>query len=110
MLDKDIYDDCCPTRFTAVGVITNVSYNQADINGFTLKLLQPGAITFDGKVISRPAIGHRQNVDMPGPMQYSNAERGWVETLVKEGMKVRVKGCVCGNGGYWGALEIDLVR
>jgi hypothetical protein len=93
LFDKALSDECCYSKFSGSGVITEVEYKQEDILSFTLKL----------------PSSQRRNVYISSA-RFSNADRGWLYTLIKENNKVRVKGCLCGNGGYWHALEISLVQ
>lgn len=79
----------CNISFKETAIVTDTHYKEEELEYFTVKL----------------AEGKRKNVYIKWE-RLSNAARGSVHVLIKEGNRLLVKGFVCGNGGYWYADEI----
>lgn len=82
-------DDCKNSLFKETAVVSDTHYKEEELEYFTLKLRS----------------GLRKNVYLNWE-RLSNADRGNIHLLIKEGNRLLVKGYRCGNGDYWHADEI----
>lgn len=93
LMPQEVYDECKISPLTETVVITEVQYKQEEIVSFTVK---------------RPS-GQRKNVHFYIDL-ISNADKGSLHELINENNKVKVVGYLCGNGAYWNADEITLIK